>query len=61
MAKTCFFRHVELAEKPNKKSKKRVANGSVCKLERHFFLLTKVSADQTSYNINAKDNMMSPN
>ena len=27
--KTCFFRHVELAEKPNKKSKKRGANGSV--------------------------------
>ena len=27
--KTFFFRHVELAEKPNKKSKKRGANGSV--------------------------------
>ena len=27
--KNMFFRHVELAEKPNKKSKKRGANGSV--------------------------------
>ena len=27
--KTCFFRHVELAEKPNKKSKTSGANGSV--------------------------------
>ena len=29
MAKHVCFRHVELAEKPNKKSKKRGANGSV--------------------------------
>ena len=32
-----------------------------CKLERHIFPLTKVSADQTSDNISAKDNMISPN
>ena len=36
-----FFRHVELAEKPNKESKKSGANGISCKLERHFFPLTK--------------------
>ena len=31
--KNCYFRHVELAEKPNKKSKKRGANGSVAVLK----------------------------
>ena len=30
---TCFFRHVELAEKPNKKSKKDGAKGSVAILK----------------------------
>ena len=57
--KTCFFRHVELAEKPNKKSKKRGANGLQVR-EAHLSS-DKVDADQTSDNINAEDNMMSPN
>ena len=55
-----FFRHVELAEKPNKKSKKEARMHQLQVREAHLSS-DKVSADQTSDNINAKDNTMSPN
>ena len=54
-----FFRHVELAEKPNKKSKKE-ARMDQLQVREPLLSSDKVSADQTSDNINAKDNMMSP-
>ena len=60
MAKHVFFRHVELAEKPNKKSKKKVRMDQLQVREAHLSS-DKVSADQTSDNNKAEDNMMSPN
>ena len=60
MAKHVFFDMLSWRKAQQEVEEKRCEWIS-CKLERHFFLLTKVSADQTSDNINAKDNMMSPN
>ena len=58
--KTCFFRHVELAESPTRSQRKEVRMDQLQVREAHLSS-DKVSADQTSDNISAKDNTMSPN
>ena len=58
--KTCFFDMLSWRKSPTKSRRKEVRMDQLQVREAHLSS-DKVSADQTSDNINAKDNMMSPN